>query len=388
MLRAMSKFLLAFPLFYFSRLCLRLYLLILTFFLFFFFFDATLHHRTRDENPVGNWSLRLVDQVNPKLTGRFINWKITFWGERDQAFVGEPMATPVEEGTALPTETVTTAVTKTQTQHVATLTTSSHALETITTSSATHSNVVSTKTSSATNTFEAKPGGMLEDIEKPEQSTASAQHGSTSTTTSSPTFSAAATAGSSQKGGSFFFYAIAGSSLIVVVAGLAYFTKRGRQNKRGGGGGVGGGENGYEFEVLTNEPDDGGDHLSSSPMLGRGRKDSTEMKQIGERYRDDDEVDHRLGNGNGNGVTNGNGVANGKKKESVNGNVEVMFDRGDLDEFLTNDDEDARVVHTREHNEFVGGNRVSAGSTEEELAQNSSWEDFTPMVRTHGDEEH
>ncbi|KAG0274838.1 pheromone processing endoprotease, partial [Linnemannia exigua] len=35
----------------------------------------------RDENPVGEWTLTVRDQSNPKFGGKFVDWRIQFWGE-------------------------------------------------------------------------------------------------------------------------------------------------------------------------------------------------------------------------------------------------------------------------------------------------------------------
>ncbi|KAI7862795.1 peptidase S8/S53 domain-containing protein [Spinellus fusiger] len=34
------------------------------------------------ENPVGHWTLRIIDHINPHHTGHFIRWKLTLWGEQ------------------------------------------------------------------------------------------------------------------------------------------------------------------------------------------------------------------------------------------------------------------------------------------------------------------
>jgi len=35
----------------------------------------------RDENPVGTWTIKVKDAINPDATGRFIAWSIQLWGE-------------------------------------------------------------------------------------------------------------------------------------------------------------------------------------------------------------------------------------------------------------------------------------------------------------------
>lgn len=39
-----------------------------------------------EENPIGNWTLRIVDGKNPEYRGQFIDWKLTLWGEVEQGF--------------------------------------------------------------------------------------------------------------------------------------------------------------------------------------------------------------------------------------------------------------------------------------------------------------
>lgn len=45
-------------------------------FFFFLSFDAI-----RDENPIGEWKLTVRDQNNPEFGGKFVDWRIQFWGE-------------------------------------------------------------------------------------------------------------------------------------------------------------------------------------------------------------------------------------------------------------------------------------------------------------------
>lgn len=39
-----------------------------------------------EENPVGNWTLRVVDARNPEYRGQFIDWTLTLWGESEIGF--------------------------------------------------------------------------------------------------------------------------------------------------------------------------------------------------------------------------------------------------------------------------------------------------------------
>lgn len=39
------------------------------------------NYNFREENPVGNWTLRIIDGKNPSTKGRFLDWKLTLWGE-------------------------------------------------------------------------------------------------------------------------------------------------------------------------------------------------------------------------------------------------------------------------------------------------------------------
>ncbi|RUO96466.1 subtilase, partial [Jimgerdemannia flammicorona] len=357
-----------------------------------------------EENPVGNWTLHVLDRSNLDSTGRFIDWQIKFWGERDPAFVGEPNPTPLA-GDASPV-TNTNVVTHTSVAAIPSSQTSTAAVS---------SAAQPTASTSHSQSGAPKPSG-LEEIEEPQKVSSSASSSNShkptqgvaqddDTASSNVTSNVTSTDGPSQRGGSFFFYAVTGSGLIVVAAGIAYLTKRRfLDTSRIGSGSSGGpGGDGYEFEVLTNEPDDGigGDHLSNTPMLGRGRgrRDSEEMKEMGERYRDDDEqnVNGNV-NGNGNANGNGNGYAKhrdpkGKGKKKQTGKVEVMFDRSELDDFLEGDDEaplsrDPARPDVHVAGEFVGGNQIvltpPPGSRPAPV-RDSSWEDFTPLVKAHED---
>ena len=46
-----------------------------------YFFFPTFDGLFRDENPVGEWKLTVRDQNNPKFGGKFVDWRIQFWGE-------------------------------------------------------------------------------------------------------------------------------------------------------------------------------------------------------------------------------------------------------------------------------------------------------------------
>ncbi|KAG0177892.1 pheromone processing endoprotease [Apophysomyces sp. BC1034] len=47
-----------------------------------------------DENPLGTWTLRIVDGKNPQYTGQFLNWTLTLWGEMAPGFDGEVIHVP------------------------------------------------------------------------------------------------------------------------------------------------------------------------------------------------------------------------------------------------------------------------------------------------------
>lgn len=52
----------------------------------------------RDEDPVGEWTLHVIDWKNPQFTGSFTNWTLTLWGEMEEEVDGEivHVATPAE----------------------------------------------------------------------------------------------------------------------------------------------------------------------------------------------------------------------------------------------------------------------------------------------------
>ncbi|KAI8086048.1 peptidase S8/S53 domain-containing protein [Halteromyces radiatus] len=43
-----------------------------------------------EEDPIGNWTLLIYDEVNAESTGRMLNWTMTLFGELDPTFEGEP----------------------------------------------------------------------------------------------------------------------------------------------------------------------------------------------------------------------------------------------------------------------------------------------------------
>ncbi|KAG0375075.1 pheromone processing endoprotease, partial [Mortierella sp. AD032] len=57
-----------------------------------------------DENPVGEWTLTVRDQSNPEFGGKFVDWRIQFWGETKgevaniQAKPSMPSTSPEDEG--------------------------------------------------------------------------------------------------------------------------------------------------------------------------------------------------------------------------------------------------------------------------------------------------
>jgi kexin len=61
----------------------------------------TLCHPTkltsRDENPVGTWTITVKDAANPDKIGRFVAWSLQLWGESVDPALTKPWA-PAEEG--------------------------------------------------------------------------------------------------------------------------------------------------------------------------------------------------------------------------------------------------------------------------------------------------
>ncbi|WVO14735.1 hypothetical protein L204_102373 [Cryptococcus depauperatus] len=50
-----------------------------------------------DESPVGTWTIKVKDQVNPEKTGRFVAWSLQLWGECVDSALAKHW-TPAEEG--------------------------------------------------------------------------------------------------------------------------------------------------------------------------------------------------------------------------------------------------------------------------------------------------
>ncbi|ORX59546.1 hypothetical protein DM01DRAFT_1333009 [Hesseltinella vesiculosa] len=64
-----------------------------------------------EEDPVGDWTLRIIDWKNGEFTGYFTNWTLTLWGERAEEFEGElvhvpVLVEPVESQTTTATESI------------------------------------------------------------------------------------------------------------------------------------------------------------------------------------------------------------------------------------------------------------------------------------------
>ncbi|KAI8337628.1 peptidase S8/S53 domain-containing protein [Chlamydoabsidia padenii] len=47
-----------------------------------------------DEDPIGNWTLFVYDEMNADATGDMLNWTMTLFGEMDRRFVGDPIHQP------------------------------------------------------------------------------------------------------------------------------------------------------------------------------------------------------------------------------------------------------------------------------------------------------
>lgn len=55
-----------------------------------------------DENPVGEWTIRVSDQVNEQQTGKFLGWTMTFWGSVIDPALAKLYDVPILEGTLPP----------------------------------------------------------------------------------------------------------------------------------------------------------------------------------------------------------------------------------------------------------------------------------------------
>jgi subtilisin-like proprotein convertase family protein len=70
--------------------------------------DLTCFLFCRDEDPVGEWTLHVIDWKNPQFTGSFTNWTLTLWGEMEEEVDGEiiHIATPVDAIPPAPSHTL------------------------------------------------------------------------------------------------------------------------------------------------------------------------------------------------------------------------------------------------------------------------------------------
>ncbi|GAB5593615.1 pheromone processing endoprotease [Umbelopsis nana] len=204
-----------------------------------------------DEDPVGNWTLRVIDAFNPGHTGKLVHWTLTLWGEIAADFSGEPNYQPptgVSSTEAIQSETSTTTI---ETASPSTsMNTSSSVAETGTTAPAADS----AQTSGTGHIDE-----QLEVSQPPVNGTNVPEHIVSS--------------------GSTIAYISVGSILILAAASIAYVAKRKSWADKGYK------EQpmlnrteGYEFDLFADDDseaedddiDDDGSH-AGSPMLGRDK---------------------------------------------------------------------------------------------------------------------
>lgn len=219
-----------------------------------------------DEDPVGNWTLRIIDAFNPQETGKLIHWTLTLWGEIAPDMTGEPNHRPVAG--ALPTSTAASS----------SATSTTHSVETTSASpvvTASQSDTTTDATSSA-----AEPA-----------QTTNADH-IDAELESSPAVNGTNVPERIVSTGSTVAYISVGSILILAAASIAYVAKRKAWAEKGyREPPMSTRTEGYEFDLFVDDEgseeeeeeddlDDGESH-AESPMLGRDKGKGKMVHQTG-----------------------------------------------------------------------------------------------------------
>jgi Proprotein convertase P-domain len=208
----------------------------------------------RDEDPIGDWTLRVIDAYNPEQTGSVVHWTLNLWGEIAEDFDpdAQPIVTPVETSSAAeqPTET-TTSIAETETASASPSdSTSSSPIESGTSTPAADP-IQTPGNEHADEELEVSPVGNGTNV--PEHIVSS---------------------------GSTIAYISVGSLLILAAAGIAYVAKRKSWADKGyKEPPMSTRTEGYEFDLFADDDDseaeednedDTGSH-ATSPMLGRDK---------------------------------------------------------------------------------------------------------------------
>ncbi|CAO3694897.1 unnamed protein product [Umbelopsis ramanniana] len=204
-----------------------------------------------DEDPIGDWTLRVIDAFNPEQTGSVVHWTLNLWGEMAEDFDPEaqPIATPVESSSVaeVPTETTTSSIETASASPSDT--TSSSAIESGTSTPAADP-IQTPGNEHADEELEVSPVGNGTNV--PEHIVSS---------------------------GSTIAYISVGSILILAAAGIAYVAKRKSWADKGyKEPPMSNRTEGYEFDLFADDDseaeedneDDTGSH-ATSPMLGRDK---------------------------------------------------------------------------------------------------------------------
>lgn len=205
----------------------------------------------RDEDPIGDWTLRVIDAFNPEQTGSVVHWTLNLWGEMAEDFDPEaqPIASPVESSgvTELPTETTTSSLETVSASPSATA--SSSAIESGTSTPAADP-IQTPGNEHADEELEVSPVGNGTNV--PEHIVSS---------------------------GSTIAYISVGSILILAAAGIAYVAKRKSWADKGyKEPPMSGRTEGYEFDLFADDDseaeednEDDTESHATSPMLGRDK---------------------------------------------------------------------------------------------------------------------
>ncbi|KAI8328486.1 peptidase S8/S53 domain-containing protein [Chlamydoabsidia padenii] len=234
-----------------------------------------------EEDPIGNWTLSVYDEVNTEFTGYMQNWTMTMYGEMDPEFEGKPIHLPdVNHDT---TNNVTASVIKPSSA------TSSQSKETHAPARPTRVKPVTTTTmaeASTTTTTEATTTIETPTLSTNATSTAPANH-MDDDENDSVTPGGSATEDTSSDHGALI-YGFVGTAAILGLATAMYLHKRKdwrspslpRQTPRA--------SMGYEFDELKPEEEDEDDHDEGGSSDARPLLSQQEQQEQNNHQEDHD----------------------------------------------------------------------------------------------------
>ncbi|KAL1923176.1 uncharacterized protein VTP21DRAFT_9552 [Calcarisporiella thermophila] len=279
-----------------------------------------------EENPVGKWSLKIVDQYNPHHSGKLVDWRISFFGEQspNASTPVQPSASPsLDVIPVAPSDEPTVGPPTTSSTAAAAATTTTSASPTPTTPQTPDQSP--TPASHDTLSQTASPSTSLATT----ASTLAAEAQESST--SNPYIDAYGASATSRA----ILYIITGALFAGVVVGFVYYGRQWWQERKKGGA-----RDNYEFSVLVDQQDD---REARRPL--RDKREEEEERELYDAFGDsdddnDEDVDREMNGYEKRGRMNGTGG-------------EVVFDHEGV---LDDDEEEEEVEEEEERREREGDN--------------------------------